>query len=70
MYEVNFKYDCIYIYPKDINQAKLVNKLGTIFYGAYKLKTGYYYISRTSSGFDGFLNVLISYVQSKNTFCS
>jgi hypothetical protein len=65
MYKVSFKYDCIYIYPKDINPAKLANKLGTVFYGCFKIKTGFYYIPRTSikkTGFNGFINVLIPYV--------
>ena len=65
MYEVSFKYDCIYIYAKDTNPAKLAKKLGTPFYGAFKINTGYYYIPRTSikkSGFNGFINVLIPYV--------
>lgn len=62
MYEVNYKYDCIYIYIKNESSAKLANKLGTVFYGCFKLKTGYYYIPRTSikkSGFNGFVNLLI-----------
>jgi hypothetical protein len=66
MYEVKFSQSGlpIYIYPKHKDCVVLAQKLGTIFYGCSKLKTGYYYIPRaylnkTGSGFNGFINVLI-----------
>jgi hypothetical protein len=69
MYEVKFSQSglSIYIYPKHKDSVDLAQKLGTIFYGCFKLKTGYYYIPRacinkTGSGFNGFINVLIPYV--------
>jgi hypothetical protein len=65
MYEVNYRYDCVYIYAKNGTSDKLANKLGTVFYGCFKIKTGYYYIPRTpiyKSGFNGFVNLLIQYV--------